>query len=137
MKVKLAVQLMSDSVTRSLKWGHENKISGFESEDVLVTAEFHELHDKIFDIMNSRSKYGYKLKAALSPTNIVQAEEILKKIIHMRRTGPLGLIACIYSLRHFVEPIKPGKINMQYICSHKLQQYHLEHFFAAIRQRNG
>lgn len=66
MKVNLAVQLMSDSVSRSLKWAHANAIPGFEDPDILTTCTFLELHDKLFDILNSPARYAFGIKAALT-----------------------------------------------------------------------
>ena len=64
MNVKLAVQTVaSDSVARTLRWAYHNssvheELKDFNDPDMLVTAEFLETHDKIFDICNSRSKHG-------------------------------------------------------------------------------
>ncbi len=47
MKVALAIQsIVSDCVARALQWAHQEKLKGFEDEDVIVTARFIELHDK-------------------------------------------------------------------------------------------
>jgi hypothetical protein len=154
MKVNLAVQVMSDSVSRSLKWAHANGINGFDNQgDIEATSRFLELHDKLFDICNSRSRYAFGLKAALCPENIAQAEVVFAAFINMyevlersdglkiinsrRRTGPLGFIACIFTLRELVKLMASGEFKMEYLRCHKLQQDHLERFFSAIRQRNG
>ena len=68
MKVKLAAQLMSDSVARALKWAYNEKIEGFHEEDCLVTAEFLELHDKLFDILNSRTILNMVISTAPDPS---------------------------------------------------------------------
>ena len=106
MKVALAVQVASNSVAKALEWAYDNEIDGFTSPDVLVTAEYLSLHDKLWDILNCRAKNAPGLKAALSVHNIGNAQEIFrafqnmydvllapngKKVIHSRRrTGPLG-----------------------------------------------
>ena len=83
MKVNLATQLMSDSVSRSLKLLHNEQWPGFESPDVLVTCRFIELHDQLFDILNSRSRFAYGTKAALTPSNIEQAEIVFSQFIYL------------------------------------------------------
>ena len=153
MKVNLAAQLMSDSVSRALKLCYDEKWPGFESKDVLTTCRFLELHDQLFDILNSRSRYGNRFKAALTPENAMQAESVFRefenmysvlertdgvKIIHSRRrTGPLCFLACIKGARKLVLMMETGELKMNYIRMFKLCQDHLEHFFGSIRQRNG
>ena len=111
MKVSLAVQVASNSVAKALEWAYNNEIDGFTSPDVLVTAEYLSLHDKLWDILNSRAKHAPGLKAALSVDNFGKAQEIFrafqnmydvllapngKRVIHSRRrTGPLGISDCI------------------------------------------
>ena len=175
MNVRLAVQaIASNSTAQTLRWAHENELEGFESSDVLVTAEFLENHDKVFDLLNSKSKFGKGFKAALSADNFQRASEQFKdfismyecletivparkrrkdakkakrrkvkkikwtKVIHSpRKTGPLGLIATIKSICGLYDDMKSGKLDLQYLCTYKLSQDHLEHFFAAIRSANG
>ena len=153
MRVHLATQVMSDSVSRSLKWAHENCIEGFTDSDVLTTAKFLELHDQLFDILNSRTRHAFGVKAALTPQNVHRAEIVFSEFIAMydvltrkdnvriihskRRTGPLGFIACIVSVRSLVELMSNGEFKLNYLRCHKIQQDHLERFFSAIRQRNG
>ena len=153
MKVCLATQLFSRSVSKSLVWCHEQKVPGFESKDVLVTSEFISLHNDLFDILNSRALAGRGLKAALTVDNLHIAQETFrkfenlykvlegpggKKIIHSRRkTGPLGFISCIKTAEKLVADMKNGSLPLQFLRFHKLQQDHLETWFSQIRQRNG
>jgi len=174
MKVNLAVQVLSDSVARTLKWCHDVQLPGFEDQDVLVTARFLELHDQLFDILNSRSKFAYGYKAAISPQNIAQAEIVFAEFISMyqvkllnvsiiqyifkikhvlfqalersdgvkitrsqRRTGPLGFIACIATVRSLVRQMETGELDLEYLRCYKMAQDHLEQFFSSIRMRNG
>jgi hypothetical protein len=61
-----------------------------------------------------------------------------QKIIHSRRrTGPLGFIACIITVRELARLMRSGEFQIDYLRCHKLQQDHLERFFSAVRQRNG
>eukprot|EP00094_Tigriopus_californicus_P006829 TCALIF_06578-PA protein Name:"Similar to THAP9 DNA transposase THAP9 (Homo sapiens)" AED:0.31 eAED:0.31 QI:0/0/0/1/1/1/2/0/434 len=123
MKVSLALQVMSNSVAVALRWAHANEIPGFKEKDVLATCEFLELHDKLFDALNSRAKTACGLKAPLTPENV--------------QTGPLGFIACIYSIRRLVQLMESGELKLNCLRCYKLIQDHLENFSAAIRQRNG
>ena len=43
---------------RSLRWAHDARIAGFESNDVLVTADFLEVQDRLFDVLNSRGLWS-------------------------------------------------------------------------------
>ena len=153
MKVNLAVQVASNSVAKALEWAYNNEVEGFTSPDVLVTSEYLSLHDKLWDILNSRSKHASGLKAALSVNNIDKAQVIFrafekmydeliapngKKVIHSRRrTGPLGYISAIKTVEKLVKDMESGELDMQLLRCHKLQQDHLECFFSQVRQRNG
>ena len=78
MKVCLAVQpIATNSVAKALRWAHSEQIEGFQSDDVVATAEFEEIHDQVFDILNSRHPFAYGIKAAISERNIDEAEKKL------------------------------------------------------------
>ena len=153
MKVRLATQLLSRSVAKSLEWCYEQQIPGFCDPDVLVTSEFLLLHNDLFDILNSHSVSSYGIKAALTVANLPRAQETFrkfeqmydvllgpdgKKVIYSRRkTGPLGFISCIKVCESLVADMKNGSLPLQHIRTYKLQQDHLECWFSQIRQRNG
>lgn len=154
MKVKYAIQaIASDSTARSLRWLHEEKAAGFESEDVLATAAFVEVLDKLFDIMNSRFKFAPGHKVALAVSNKAKAEEVFDKAEDMlsslqdnsgkllietkRRTGPLGLLADIKTVRGLLHNMETGAFPLSYLATYKFSQDHLEVFFSAIRMKNG
>ena len=64
MKVRLAVQVLSNSVAKALKLLKDVEYSGFE--DVDATVEFLSMIDQLFDILNSRNPFakgyvGYSL----------------------------------------------------------------------------
>ena len=175
MKVKLAVQLMSDSVARALKWAYHEKIEGFDEEDCLVTAQFLELHDKLFDILNSRAKDlpGYKgaltvdkfpeVRAVFENVRLMYCDMCVKQtrktkkgvkvtrkplLLCERRTGPLGMLACIQTLEKLVNDMRctcKGKctlttcnkdLKLEYLTTYKLLQDMLETFFSAVRQKS-
>ena len=48
----------------------------FESEDVLATAHFIEIHDNLFDILNSRSTTAPAFKKALTVDNFHHAKVV-------------------------------------------------------------
>lgn len=56
MNVRLAVQILSESVSKALIYCAEKKIYGFEG--ALATAEFCSLMNQAFDILNCRSKFS-------------------------------------------------------------------------------
>ena len=138
MKVYLATQLFSRSVAKSLEWCHEHKVPGFESKDVLVTAEFVSLHNDLFDVLNSRALGSRGLKKALTVDNLPKAQETFrkfeklyeilegpggKKVIHSRRrTGPLGFISCIRTVEKLVADMKEGTLPLSFLRCYRLQQ---------------
>ena len=75
--------MLSDSVARVLRWAYHQKVEGFEEEDVLVTADFLDIHDKMFDVCNSRSPFAFGLKAALKPETFHLAEALFEKLENM------------------------------------------------------
>ena len=69
MRVYLASQLFSKSVADTLRFCHACKVSGFSDSDVLVTADFCQLVNDLFDIMNSRSLFGKDFHAPITAVN--------------------------------------------------------------------
>ena len=51
-RVCLATQLLSKSVADALRFCHTSGVPGFESPDILLTAEFTEIINNLFDILN-------------------------------------------------------------------------------------
>ena len=51
---------------------HQEKVSGFESNDVLVTAKFVQLHNDLLDILNARSFSAPGLKKAITVSNFFE-----------------------------------------------------------------
>lgn len=139
MKVSLCVQaIASKSVANALRWAHESKIEGFEHNDVLVTAKFLELHDKMLDICNSRSQFALGLRRALSSNNIQDAYKVFDeltemiteletekgvKLIHSRRkTGFLGLLACAQTIRGLFQCMEDGSLELEHLRCYKMCQ---------------
>ncbi|QQP35151.1 Uncharacterized protein FKW44_023299, partial [Caligus rogercresseyi] len=147
MKVVLAVQaIASNSVSKSLRWLHGNSIDGFDNEDVLATADFIELHDKLFDILNSRNGLGTSLKSSLSACNFTACEDVFSKVIAMyknlttldgKKCGFLGLLTCIQSVKTLYQETVLKAAHLESLSCYKFSQDHLETFFSSIRLRNG
>lgn len=84
MKVKLAAQTLSNSVSQALNYLRN---TGYEEfQDSAPTAEFVELFNNIFDILNSRNllKKGYK--SGFSP----KTQELIKVYVHKAECYILG-----------------------------------------------
>ena len=113
----------------------------------MVTADFIELHDQLFDIFNSRQQRAPGSKAAVSPTNIDSYKGIFneirqmyddlyheiidtktgipkhQKLIHSRRkTSFLGLLACMDSCELLVSYMETGIMILKYLRMYSLQQ---------------
>lgn len=145
--------IASDSVARALRWANGNGITELSEADVLATARFLELHDQLFDVLNSRSKYGPAFKAAVREDTFPKIDQLFNEFTDMykalitmdgkpviqsrRKTGPLGFLACIESVRNLYHDMRSKCLPLEYLCCYKLQQDHLEQFFAAVRMRNG
>ena len=106
-------------------------LPGFESSDVLVTADFIENINDLFDVLNSRSRYAAGFKKAITVENFERRQPLFEnvrdmignltvtwkvynpgqkihvihagKLIHSpRRTGFLGLAGATYVIEHIV-----------------------------------
>ncbi|XP_065211605.1 uncharacterized protein LOC135843273 [Planococcus citri] len=158
MKVKLATQVLSESVHDSLE---HLKSEGFEEfQGSSPTAEFCKKFDETFDLLNCREKNNFKnkfckpLKTEINDENLItkksKAEELKQYIISLktsqgtsvmtcsRKTGFLGLVICLENLFKIYEALKTLPDHKQdYLLSFKLSQDHLENFFSAVRRKNG
>ena len=147
MKVKIAIQLVaSRSVYDTLRYCHAKNFPGFEcKEDVKATTDFCLVNDQIWDLLNTKDKFGQGCKSPLSPKSIAHHEKILKAAENMykdlyldkekdstpltdslRKTGPLGILANIKGIRHLIDEMGRGTIGLDYLLAYKLQQDHLE-----------
>ena len=72
--------IFSSSVALTLRWLHGEKVSGFEHDDVLVTADFIELHDQLFDILNCRTPNAPGFKASITVENFDSRKQVFGKI---------------------------------------------------------
>ena len=155
MKVKYAAQLLSRSVSLSLKYCRENlKLEQFQGSE--ATEQFLLIINDIFDLMNSRSEFSnnwYWMKNALSERN----KDVWKKVFSetstylrglttmnskslvsedSRKTGFAGFLLNIEAFENiYNDLIVAGRL--QYLCTYKFSQDYLEHFFGLIRIRFG
>ena len=79
MRVKLAVQLIaSRSVSDTLRYCHTRKYPGFESkDDVEATADFCLVNDQLWDLLNTKDKFGKGAKSPLRFNTKDHQEKIL------------------------------------------------------------
>lgn len=154
MKVKLASQLLSQSVADALKFCKYN-LGLEEFENVDGTVKFIEMFNTGFDILNSRSIRCFENKKAICDDNIeqiiaftdlmtnyikglkVKEKDMFVPILDSnRRTGFFGFIVCLNSALSLYESlIKPKKID--HIKMYKTSQDHLELFFGSVRALGG
>lgn len=119
----------------------------------MATARFIELHDALFDILNSKSPSAPGFKGSLSPKTVNHAFEVFKeirllyriltdssgiKLIHSRRRCAfLGFLTAIDAAERLYKYIETGTLNLNYLSTYKYIQDHLEIFFNGVRLRNG
>lgn len=151
MKVRLATQLLSDSVADALEYCAYLKIPEFEGCE--GTINFIKLINSVFDVLNSRSIRPPGWKKAMFPGNIGLVEALFEgaisylqnltlqsgqKLVDSRRkTGFGGLILDMVSSIRLYKYLVDGAELLQYLPLYKVSQDHLELFFSAIRARGG
>lgn len=154
MKVKLASQLLSQSVADALKFCKYN-LGLKEFSEVDGTVKFIEMFNDGFDILNSRSVRCFGKKKAICNENIKEIIEFtnlmttyiiglkvkekdnfIPVLESNRKTGFLGFIVCLNStLSLYKSLVKSGKLD--HIKMYKTSQDHLELFFGTIRSLGG
>uniref|UniRef100_A0A2S2NNN9 THAP domain-containing protein 9 n=2 Tax=Schizaphis graminum TaxID=13262 RepID=A0A2S2NNN9_SCHGA len=155
MKVKLAAQLLSQSVADAIKFCKNNlKLKTFLNSD--ATIRFIEIFNTAFDICNSRSANAIGNKKALSKDNFNYVKDFTNKFINYvkelkvndnvnnnmfipvlqskRKTGFIGFIVTLNSILNLYNRYID---NLQFIRTYRLSQDHLELFFGTIRSHGG
>lgn len=152
MNVKLAAQLLSESVAKSLQFCVNEEISEFK--DCEPTMDFLILFNNLFDIMNTRNLHARGYKCPLQRKNFDEIKEFLSKaeayIINLklpdgqymiksnRRTGFLGFIFCTRSLQTVYDRFVAGPNSfLDFYMSYKMSQDHIELFFGQVRRMGG
>lgn len=150
MKVRLAVQVFSQSVATSLDFMRSIGQTGFEDSE--ATADFIRLCDRLFDILNSRSSQARRSKSALNLGNFTYTSEFLMSAKAMlfslhcpdgqplhrskRRLCVVGLCASIDSILAVSYDLLQTGI-CKYVLTYRFSEDHLELFFNAVRQSLG
>lgn len=142
MNVKLAAQLMSNTIAKSLQYfGQQNLL---KSKDWQDTSNFISLVDSWFDLFNSRTPNDIKKAKAAYGIHLEYQNQILSEMLttakNMRvgEKGSLypfqkGIILSCTSLSSLFAMVSQ-RYNVKYIMTYRLNQDGLEHFFGCIRQ---
>ena len=143
MNVKLAAQLLSESVATSLRYCLEENINEFSGCE--GTIDFIVLFNNLFDILSSRNWKSCGYKRPVQKRNIEQIKDFLVKaetyirslkfsdgqdiIKTKRKTGFLGFLFCIRSLQIMYERyISTLDAPLTFLLTYKLSQDHIELF---------
>lgn len=153
MKVKLAAQLLSKSVSDALMFCR-NKIKLEEFANCEATSEFITMFNNLFDLLNTRNLNSYGYKQAILPRNLEKIYQLIENGIQyiknlkfadntlvinsQRKIGFLGFIICLESLKNLCSDLlQQDPPKMSFICTYKLSQDHVELFFGAVRSMGG
>lgn len=152
MKVRIATQTLSKSVADALLYLSQD-LRLKEFENCAATAKFVQLFNDLFDMFNSRSRFSkYLYKRPLSQITYDQFSEYLDTlknyifglslggspiVTSQRKTGFIGFLICIESLKEFYQLYIIREKKMKYVLTYKLSQDHLELFFGSIRSMGG
>lgn len=151
MKVKLATQLLSRSVSDALLFCRD-RLHIKEFENCGPTAEFILLINDAFDILNSRKITDFGFKQAACSSNINNIKNFSKNfhdyicslkftdgllvVDSQRKAGFIGLLMDLKSLLGIYEEYV-AKGVLKFIPAYKINQDHIELFFGAIRSQGG
>ena len=148
MNVRLAAQLLSESVATSLEFCSQEKISGFVECE--ATVKFIRIFNKLFDMLNSGNLSGKAHKSPMHDRNIVEMRSSLietkQYIIALkesrnrqyifnsnRKTGFVGFCVCIDSVLKVYDFLTTNvQLGMKFFCTFKFSQDHLELFLVKL-----
>lgn len=151
MKVKYAVQVLSRSVSLTLKHCREDlKLRSFEGSE--ATEEFVMKMNDVFDIFNSKSFCDKGLKKPMTTSALTDCLSVfdstrdyilglttdngLPIVTSCRKTAFVGILTNIASIKSiFHDIVTAGPLN--FLCTYKFSQDFLEHYFGLIRARFG
>ncbi|KYN18566.1 THAP domain-containing protein 9 [Trachymyrmex cornetzi] len=154
MNVKLAMQTLSRSVSKSLEFVttlHDNTIKT-EFNGCLPTSQYCLQFNNIMDMLNCKNRFSKsEYNTALTESNYSQLQEHAKQFENYintlydntgtpilksgRKTGFLGMIIGLRNMFPLYDELK--NIGLTYLLTYKLSQDYLETFFSAIRTRGG
>lgn len=151
MKVRLATQVFSNSCSDALTFCEQTlKLPQFVGCG--ATAHFLKLFNDLFDILNSRNKFGKYYRAPISSKNIHHYQQFFDYIAHYicnlkldngkliiestRKQAFLGFLILMKSFVYVYKCyVQTG--HLDYILTFKFSQDHIETFFSAIRRSLG
>lgn len=151
MKVRLAVQLLSQSVAASLSYC-QDELKLEEFQGCSGTVKFIKIINDIFDILNSRSLNPPGFKKALFEKNIEITKTFIEEAIDYisnlkfndefiinsnRKTGFLGFIISLKSALLMYNEMVCKEKKLIYLPIYKMSQDHLQLFFSSVRSRGG
>lgn len=145
MKVRPAVQLLSGSTARALRFYGERGL--LSKEEWRPLSDFIELVDDWFDLFNSKVPYNKRASRNAYGTNLNEQNQLLEKMIKtvssMRVCGKTqlfpfqkGIIQSCQALGNLYEMVKKTW-NVSYLLTYRITQDGIEHFFGKIRQMGG
>ena len=152
MKVKIAAQTLSASVAAAINFLSYLKTPGFENS--VPTTNFIQKMNDMFDILNSKNKFGKAAKQPVTRENITKIELYLQEIetylVQLRdqdenllfrgrrKTFIVGFITSAKSVLAISKDLLYRENNpLQYVLTYKFSQDPLEMFFSTIRGRFG
>lgn len=146
MKVKLAAQTLSHSVATGLK---TYASAGMMTKDAIGTANYCDQMDKIFDVLNSSSKFGSTLfKKALTcetQDHLPALIEWIKSIRVVNKGGKDvtntfhcldGIVGALKTTSEVLDHLR-STAAFEYLLTRRLCSDPLENFFSIIRQKGG
>ncbi|KAK8759584.1 hypothetical protein V5799_002784 [Amblyomma americanum] len=150
MKVKLAAQTFSSSVSKALKFASKLQLRDFA--DCSGTAKFIDLVDRAFQQLNSINPTAKGFKAPLWPSTFHHQVEVMEaagtQLMDLRfadgrpvtedgrRMSVISLAFTLKSVSQLAHMLFGAEL-CRYICTRNLTQEPLEMYFSCIRERSG
>ncbi|CAB4032804.1 THAP domain-containing 9, partial, partial [Paramuricea clavata] len=152
MKVAVAAQTLSSSVAAGMIYLRNLNVKQFEKCE--QTAEFIQNINDIFDILNTKSKFGKRFKSPLTLENYAELRAHLLDIISYlkklkdvdgtklvdgpRKTFILGFAVSANSILAIAKNLLSREHNnFKYVLTYRFSQDQIEMFFSKIRGRFG
>lgn len=151
MKVKLAVQVFSESVAVALEYCLKQKLPEFDGCE--PTIRFIRMFDKLFDILNSRNLSVHGFKKGMSSLNYAtnfkyfdEASAYINKLTtnkkdlivkSQNRTGFVGFLTAIESTKKLYTLYVKEKQELKFLLMFHFTQDPLETLFGIIRGKRG
>ncbi|KAF0702530.1 THAP-type domain-containing protein, partial [Aphis craccivora] len=148
MKVKYAAQTLSSSTADSLQYLQSTHFPNFENFE--ATIQYCRIIARIFDFLNSKSKFSKGFKSPIFSNNIMKLEEIIVPLIKYlftlkfkdsllytsnKKTFIIGFTIAAKSVLSLSKQFFSQHTNFSYLLTYKFSQDHLELLFGRIRQR--